>query len=372
MAVYASTPLKGTATAGVLIRIGFGVAGKELARRKPALFAMLAQASGENAGKPMAFERALKKEAAKQIKETAEKLQRKITASTYGLQASMSTLTFALDLSGMLATFDEIRRENDKAGESWDSEDWMKAVSSVHSVVENVPTVILAIDKLSARTYAGAGFGSALRGQGMKKLVKWADIAQSKVLPVVEIAIGLWSVGETHRQSIRWGHKSEAGFEAFCLVVGLVGYVHPLAGFVAAAVLAAIKKIKEIDGGSNGMHAYYEYQRGRIVKQLQELKGMKAVAKKWAEEFKPKPGETGSREEIFEKWHDVLDVRNEELPLLDRLYALQYTLNEWGGAMQPVSMPVFAVRSGLENDADTLMGRQGFSEAVIALVKERN
>lgn len=372
MAVYASTPLEGTVTAGVLIRIGFGVAGKELARRKPALFAMLAQAAGENKGKPMAFDRALKKEAAKAVKERAERLQKKITASTYGLQASMSTLTFALNLSGMLATFGQIRRENDKAGESWDSEDWLTAVSAVHSVVENVPTVILAIDKLSARAYAGAGFGSAFRGRGWTKLVKWADIAQSKVLPLVELVIGIWSVRETQIQSIRWGHESEAGFEAFCLAVGLVGYVNPFAGFVAAAVIAAIKVIKGIDGGSNGMHAYYEYQREEIVTQLRSIKGMNAVAKKWEKKFLPKPGESGSKEAIFEKWHDVLDVRNEELPILDRLYSLTYTLNEWRGAMRPVSMPIFAARSGLENDAKTLMRRQGFSEGVIALVTKRH
>ncbi len=57
----------------------------------------------------MAFEDALKREAKKQITETANKLQTKITASTQGLTAAMSTISFALDLSGMLAAFGEIR-----------------------------------------------------------------------------------------------------------------------------------------------------------------------------------------------------------------------------------------------------------------------
>jgi len=211
MAVAASTPSEGTASAGMLIRVGFGVAGKELARRKPALFAMLAQASGENSGKTMAFEKALKSEAKKQITETANKLQTKITASTQGLTAAMSTISFALDLSGMLAAFGEIRRQNDKDGDSWDSEDWLKAVSAVYSVAGHVPKFVAAVDSLAARSYAGAGQAIALRGQGIGKLADWAEIANSKVLPVVEIAIGLWSVRETQLKSIRWGHESEAG-----------------------------------------------------------------------------------------------------------------------------------------------------------------
>ncbi|MBV1862575.1 MAG: hypothetical protein KUG77_29400 [Nannocystaceae bacterium] len=372
MAVAASTPSEGTASAGMLIRVGFGVAGKELARRKPALFAMLAQASGENSGKKMAFEDALKREAKKQITETANKLQTKITASTQGLTAAMSTISFALDLSGMLAAFGEIRRQNDKDGDSWDSEDWLKAVSAVYSVAGHVPKFVAAVDSLAARSYAGAGQAIALRGQGIGKLADWAEIANSKVLPVVEIAIGLWSVRETQLKSIRWGHESEAGFEAFCLVVGLISYVHPLAGFVATAVLGVIKVLKDIDGGSNGMHAYYEYQRGQIVTQLKGIKGMKQVANKWAKEFKPKPGESGTEKERFEKWHKVLDVRNDKLPRLERLYALQYTLNEWAEAMRPVSMPSFAVRPGLQNDVDDLLRRQGFSERAIELVQDRN
>lgn len=372
MAVQASTPSEGTASAGLLIRVGFGVAGKELARRKPALFAMLAQAAGENSGDNMAFEDAIKREAKKQIREKSKKLQEKITASTHGLTAAMSSISFALNLSGMLLAFGEIRRQNDKDGDSWDSEDWLKAVSAVHSVVDNVPKIVSAIDSLAARSYAGAGQAIRLHGQGIGRLADWAEIADSKILPVVEIAIGLWSVRETQLSSIRWGHKSEAGFEAFCLAVGLIGYVHPLAGFVATAVLAGIKVLKDIDGGSNGMHAYYEYQRGQITTQLQGIQGMKQVANKWAEEFKPKAGESGSDEERFKKWHKILDVRNDKLPLLDRLYALEYTLNEWAGAMRPVSMPFFAVRPGLALDVDEILRRQGFDERVIELVKKRN
>lgn len=202
-------------------------------------------------------------------------------------------------------------------------------------------------------------------GQGIGKLADWAEIADSKVLPVVEIAIGLWSVRETQLKSIRWGHESEAGFEAFCLVVGLIGYVHPLAGFVATAILGVIKVLKDIDGGSNGMHAYYEYQRGQIVTQLKSIKGMKQVANKWAEEFEPKAGESGAAKERFEKWHKVLDVRNDKLSRLDRLYALQYTLNEWAGVMRPVSMPSFAVRPGWESFAKRLLKQQGFSQRSI-------
>ena len=155
-------------------------------------------------------------------------------------------------------------------------------------------------------------------------------------------------------------------------MVGLISYVHPLAGFVATAVLGVIKVLKDIDGGSNGMHAYYEYQRGQIVTQLKGIKGMKQVANKWAKEFEAKAGESGTPEERFEKWHKVLDVRNDKLPRLERLYALLYTLNEWAEAMRPVSMPSFAVSRDRQSGVDDLLRRQGFSERAIELVQDRN
>ena len=201
-------------------------------------------------------------------------------------------------------------------------------------------------------------------------MLRKAKVADEKVLPVLEVALGLWVARESQLKAIRWGHESDAGFEVFALVVGLIKYVHPLAGFVATAVLGVIRVLKNIDGGSNGMHKYYEHQREQIVAQLQSIKGMDAVAKRWEERFRA-TSPTENRHEIYEAWHNVLDVRNvkdDSLTRMDRLYALNYQLNEWMGAMLPVSMPPFAVTPSRRAEVEKNLREQGFSPSVIELV----
>lgn len=371
VAVEGSTFAKGSGAA-MLTRLALGVAGSELAERKAALLAMLKQAAGEHVGKDDALELVLKKEAREKIKAASKSAGERVKISNEGVLAGISTMKFFLDLSGMLTAFHEIRRENEKAGESWDSEDWLKAASAVHSATGSAASLVEAIDSLSARSYVGAGHAIALESQGIGNLAKWAKIADAQVLPVIEVALGLWSARENQLKALRWGHESDAGFEVFCLVVGLIRYVHPLAGFVATAVLGVIKALKEIDGGSNGMHKYYEYQRGQIVAQLMAIRGMKKVAKRWEERFLA-GSPNADAEEIYKTWHNALDIRNVKdtsLTRMDRLYALVRQLNEWQGAMKPVSMPPFADLRWDKDEATVRrsLERQGFQQRELDLV----
>ena len=156
------------------------------------------------------------------------------------------------------------------------------------------------------------------------------------------------------------------------MVVGLVKYVHPLVGFVASAVLGVVRILKELEGGSNGMHAYYEHQREVIVEEIKAMRGMNKVAEVWLERLQA-DNPTNDPKIAYDNWHQALDVRNVKdstITRMDRLFALSYQLNEWGGAMRPVSMPAFANLKWDTDDASVRhsLAQQHFHPRAVDLV----
>lgn len=360
--VASGTFAQGSASA-MMTRLALGVAGTKTVELESVLVAMLAQAAGEHTDQKDALAEALRREARKKIKGASESLKDRLTLTDDGVLLGMSSVRFLLDLASTLALFS--KRAN--ADEGWRSEDWLDAAKQVHSTAGSAAALI---ETMAARYGSAAEHALAIEKQGIHKLAEWTKIADSKVLPVAEVALGLWSARETQLKAMRWGHESDAGFEVLVVVVGLLKYVHPLAGFVATAVLGVVKVLKEIDGGSNGMHAYYEHQRAVIVERLEGMKGMGKVADRWLKRFEADNPQRKA-DVTYENWHNILDIRNVKdstMTRMDRLYALVYTLNEWNGAMRPVSMPAFAVKPSKRFDVRTSLERQRFPEGAIELV----
>ena len=363
--VASGTFAQGSASA-MMTRLALGVAGTKTVELESVLVAMLAQAAGEHLDQEDALAKALSRAAREKIKNASESVKDRLTLTDDGVLLGMSSVRFMLDLASTLALFS--KRAN--ADEGWRSEDWLDAAKQLHSAAGSAAALI---ETMAARYGSAAEHAIAIEKQGIHKLAEWTKIADSKVLPVAEVALGLWSARETQLKAMRWGHESDAGFEVLVVVVGLLKYVHPLAGFVATAILGVVKVLKEIDGGSNGMHAYYEHQRAVIVAELEGMKGMGKVADRWSKRFEA-DNPAGDSGVIYENWHNILDIRNVKDPTMtrmDRLYALIYTLNEWNGAMRPVSMPAFAVKPADLADVRTKLGEQRFSQRAIDLVLKK-